>query len=185
MAEVFRRIGQGGGRREDRHNLDIVGDALLYSNCVHGQASPTIMRNTLGLFEEEYEAHIAEGRCESLGCPGLSRFLVVDQEDPLLAEAAAICPTGAITGAEGERVVDDAVCIRCGACTDVAPRGMRREPAAAGTAFHPAVPRSNAVRPRIRAAHRIGSADPSPRASTIVRGEGGLAGLRSLERRLT
>ncbi len=185
MAEVFRRIGQGGGRREDRHNLELVGDALLYSNCVHGQASPTIMRNTLGLFEEEYEAHVAEGRCESLGCPGLSRFSVADQDDPLLSEAVAICPTGAIAGDQSERTVTDSLCIRCGACTDVAPRGMRREAAAAGTAFHPAVPRSNAARPRIRAAHRIGSPDIAPRVTTIVRGEGGLAGLRSLDRRLT
>ena len=185
MAEVFRRIGQGGGRREDRHNLELVGDALLYSNCVHGQASPTIMRNTITLFEEEYEAHVAEGRCDSLGCPGLSRFVVVDQDDPLLAEAVAICPTAAISGEQGERAVEDVLCIRCGACTDVAPRGMRRQPAPPGADFHPAVPRSNAARPRIRPAHRIGSADAAPRATTIVRGEGGLAGLRSLSRRLT
>lgn len=185
MAEVFRRTGQGGGRREDRHNLELVGDALLYSNCVHGQASPTIMRNTLTLFETEYEAHVQEGRCDSLRCPGLSRLVVVDQDDPLLEKAVAICPTGAIVGEEGERRVKDAACIRCGACVDVAPRGIRRGPAPPGTAFHPAVPRSNAVRPRLRAAHRVGTPDAAPRVGTIVRGEGGLAGLRSLPRQLT
>src|SRR5690606_31911601 len=51
MTEIFRRIGDGDGRREDRHNLELLGNTLLYSNCVHGQASPTIMRNTLRFFE--------------------------------------------------------------------------------------------------------------------------------------
>jgi NADH:ubiquinone oxidoreductase subunit F (NADH-binding) len=180
MAEVFRRTGRGDARREDRHNLELLGDTLLYSNCVHGQASPTIMRNTLTFFEAEYEAHLQEGRCDSLRCPGHARLVVADQADPRLNEAVAICPTGAITGEPGDRCVDDAACIRCGACVDVAPRGMRREAAPPGTAVHPAVPRSNSARPRLRAAHRLGAPDAAPRATTIVRGEGGLSGLRSL-----
>ena len=184
MAEVFRRTGRGGGRREDRHNLELLGEALLYSNCVHGQASPTIMRNTLAFFEAEYDAHLHEGRCDALRCPGLSRLVVADQADPRLEEAVAICPTAAIVGEPGERSVEDAACIRCGACLDVAPRGMRREAAPPGTALHPAVPRSNAARPRLRPARRLGAPDAAPRATTIVRGEGGLSGLHSLSREL-
>jgi NADH:ubiquinone oxidoreductase subunit F (NADH-binding) len=184
MAEVFRRTGRGGARREDRHNLELLGDTLLYSNCVHGQASPTIMRNTLTFFEAEYEAHLHEGRCDSLRCPGLARLVVANQADPRLDEAVEICPTGAIAGEPGDRRVDDAACIRCGACVDVAPRGMRREVAPRGTAVHPAVPRSNSARPRLRAAHRRGAPDAAPRATTIVRGEGGLSGLRTLSREL-
>jgi NADH-quinone oxidoreductase subunit F len=137
MHEVFSRVAAGGGRIEDRHNLELVGSSLLYSNCVHGQASPTIMRNTLRFFESEYEAHVTGERCEALRCIGLTRFRVVDQSDPHLPEAQAICPTEAIRGEPGAYEVDDARCIRCGACTDVAPRGLVREAAPAGTATPP------------------------------------------------
>ena len=141
MTDIFRRVAAGGGRREDRHSLELVGDALQYSNCVHGSASPTIMRNTLSLFTEEYEAHVEHGRCDTLRCTGLIRYRVVDAADPRLEQAQAICPTGAIVrdaaeagGSDGAYRVDDAVCVRCGACTDVAPRGIAREAAPPGTA---------------------------------------------------
>src|SRR5207248_1247551 len=94
---------------------------LQFSNCAHGQLSPTIMRNTLRHFSAEYEAHI-HGTCEALRCEGLTRFRVVDQSDPRLADAAAICPTGAVQSNEAGYRIDDALCIRCGACTDLAPR---------------------------------------------------------------
>ena len=149
MTEIFRRIADGGGRQEDAHSLELVGDALQYSNCVHGSASPTVMRNTLRLFPEEYAAHVEHGQCEALRCAGLVRFRVADQADARLAAAAAICPVGAIErsapegAAEGETGASYAVvqerCIRCGACTDVAPRGMRREAAPRGGA-RPSLP---------------------------------------------
>ena len=130
MTEIFQRIAAGGGRPEDRPNLELVGDTLQYSNCVHGQASPTIMRNTLRFFEEEYAAHVEGERCATLRCAGLTRYHVVDQSDPQLAAAQAICPTGAIhSSTSGDYSLDDAACIRCGACTDLAPRGIARKAA--------------------------------------------------------
>ncbi len=134
MHEVFSRVAAGGGRVEDRHNLELVGSSLLYSNCVHGQASPTIMRNTLRFFEGEYNAHVSGHHCDALRCAGMTRLRVVDQSDPHLGEAQAICPTGAVKGEPGAYEIDDALCIRCGACTDVAPRGIAREAAPEGTA---------------------------------------------------
>ncbi len=126
MTEIFRRTAAGGGRREDRHSLEFVGDTLRYSNCVHGQASPTIMRNTLALFEDEYHAHAHGEGCEALRCTGFTRYAVVDQSDPALPDAVAICPAAAISrdAESDEYAVDDASCVRCGACMDVAPRGM-------------------------------------------------------------
>ena len=131
MTEIYRRTIAGGGRREDRHNLELLDRTLQFSNCIHGQFSPKIMRNTLRFFAQEYERHALGHTCDALTCAGLIRFRVTDQRDPALAEAQAICPVGAITGAPGARTVDDAACIRCGACTDVAPRGMLREAAPA------------------------------------------------------
>ena len=137
MTEIFRRTAAGGGRAEDRHSLELLGETLQYSNCVHGSASPTIMRNTLRFFASEYEAHVAGERCEALRCAGLTRFRVVDQSDPRLPQALAICPTGAIVrdGESGPYAVVDGACVRCGACTEIAPRGLAREAAPAGTAL--------------------------------------------------
>jgi NADH:ubiquinone oxidoreductase subunit F (NADH-binding) len=139
MHEIFQRISDGRGRAEDRHALELVGETLQFSNCAHGQLSPTIMRNTLRHFQAEYDAHIA-GNCEALRCAGLTRFRVVDQSDPRLADAQTICPTEAIVGGPGERRVLDERCIRCGACTDLAPRGIAREAAPVGTALPPRRP---------------------------------------------
>lgn len=137
MTEIFVRIGHGGGRREDRHNLELLGNSLQYSNCVHGQASPTIMRNTLRHFTAEYEEHVTTGRCEALVCPGLTRYRIVDQTDPALELAREVCPTGAIRGGPaGGYQLDDAACIRCGACRDAAPRGIAREQAAPAIEVH-------------------------------------------------
>jgi NADH:ubiquinone oxidoreductase subunit F (NADH-binding) len=126
MTDLLRRVIDGGGRREDEHNLKLIDRTLQFSNCVHGQFSPKIMRNMLQHFRADYDAAVG-GVDASLSAPGLYRVVVRDQRDPALEEAVAICPTEAIRGPRGQRAVDDAACIRCGACLDVAPRAMARE----------------------------------------------------------
>lgn len=151
MTEIFRRMSDGGGRAEDRRSLDLIGEALQYSNCVHGSASPTVMRNTMRFFDAEYEAHVTDNTCESLRCRGLTRFRIIDQQDPALSDALSICPTRAIELVDDDnpdrtapvrspsseytyRIIDGS-CIRCGACTDLAPHGIAREAAPTGTAI--------------------------------------------------
>ena len=175
MHAIFERTADGGGRVEDRHGLESIAASLQFSNCAHGQLSPTIMRNTLRHFDAEYVAHLPHdgqpGTCASLRCAGLTRFRIADQSDPRLAEAQAICPTGAITGAAGARRVDDAACIRCGACTDLAPRGVVREAAPAGTAM----PQRASARPP--GSPPAAGALPLPWQGTgFARPEGGMGG---------
>ncbi|RLT37668.1 MAG: NADH-quinone oxidoreductase subunit F [Chloroflexi bacterium] len=138
QTEIIRRTIAGDGRHEDRHNLALIDRTLQFSNCVHGQFSPKIVRNTLRFFSEEYERHSAGRTCDALECEGLIRFRVTNQSDPRLVEAQEICPTAAIIGGPGARRVDDALCIRCGACTDVAPNALVRE-------AKPATPRVVAI----------------------------------------
>ena len=127
MTEVFRRVLSGGGRPEDRHNLEMVGDALQYSNCVHGSASPTIMRNTLRFFSDEFDAHVAAADARLAG-RGFVRYRIADQDDPRLESARLICPVDAIRGSpRGGYALDEAACVRCGACRDLAPRGIARD----------------------------------------------------------
>ena len=127
QTEIIRRTIAGGGRAEDRHNLALVDRTLQFSNCVHGQFSPKIVRNTLRFFSDEYDRHSSDRACDALECEGLIRFRITNQHDPRLADAQEICPTAAITGTPGNRVLDDAACIRCGACTDLAPNAIARE----------------------------------------------------------
>jgi NADH-quinone oxidoreductase subunit F len=127
MTEVWRRIIDGGGRREDEHNLELIATTLQYSNCAHGQLSPNILKNTLSMFHAEYDEHVDGHVCSTLNCEGLTRFVVVDATDPALEAAVAICPVDAFTGEPGARAIDEAACIRCGACTDLAPRGIARQ----------------------------------------------------------
>ena len=129
LAGVKAKLIAGDGRREDRHNIELIDRTLQFSNCIHGQFSPKLLRNTLRFFPQEYDRHANGHACDALECEGMIRFRVVDQAGRALDEAQDICPVNAIVGAPGARSVDDAACIRCGACTDVAPDAIVREAA--------------------------------------------------------
>jgi NADH:ubiquinone oxidoreductase subunit F (NADH-binding) len=120
MLEIFRRIASGGGDPYDVTRAELVGKTLVYSNCVHGQAAPTIMLNTLEYFRDEFDEHLFHRRCPAKVCAGLVRYEVADPAADL-QEAADLCPTDAfVREASGWRI-DSARCIRCDACREVAP----------------------------------------------------------------
>ena len=64
----------------------------------------------------------------TLTAKGLYEVVVLNQRDPQLPAAVDICPTAAIQGDEGRRKVVDELCIRCGACLEVAPNAMAKQP---------------------------------------------------------
>jgi NADH-quinone oxidoreductase subunit F len=119
MHEIFKRTSRGEAEESDLSRLESLGDSFQYSNCFHGSLSPVIMRNTLTHFRDEYDAHALENRCPAKVCPDLIRYVVVNQTQAV-ADAAPICPTNAIVQEQGRWVIDDAKCIRCNACKDVA-----------------------------------------------------------------
>lgn len=120
MHEIFKRTSRGEAEESDIPRLQSLGDSMQYSNCFHGSLSPVIMRNTLTHFRDEYDAHAVENRCPAQVCPDLIEYVVANQSSAV-EEAAAICPTDAIVQVNGKWKVDDAKCIRCHACKDVAP----------------------------------------------------------------
>jgi len=120
MLEIFRRVARGEGRESDVLRLRMLGDTMQYSNCFHGSLSPVIMRNTLDHFIEEYDAHAFQHRCPNKVCPELIRYTVVKQTQAV-AQAADACPTDAIVQREGAWTIDDGACIRCNACSEIAP----------------------------------------------------------------
>ncbi len=120
MLEIFRRAARGEGEEDDVERLQSLAASMQNANCFHGTLSPVIMNNTMQHFREEYDAHAKEHRCPAKVCADLIQYRVTSQS-PAVAEAADICPTGAIVQREGAWAIDDRKCIRCHACKEVAP----------------------------------------------------------------
>ncbi len=124
MVEVLRRIANGGGREEDLELVMLLGNTMRWANCVHGQAGPTAALNAIQYFLPEIKTHINERRCPAKVCRGLVRYEVADATAAGLEAATAICPTGAIVERGGEPAIDQGLCIRCGACRELAPEAI-------------------------------------------------------------
>jgi hypothetical protein len=125
MLEIFKRTARGEGEANDVERLQGLEKSFQWSNCFHGTLSPVIMRNTLQYFRDEYDAHASGHRCPARVCPDLIRYRVTSQSDAV-AQAAGICPTDAIIDDGGWRI-DDAKCIRCNACKEIAPSDIAVE----------------------------------------------------------
>jgi NADH-quinone oxidoreductase subunit F len=120
--EILRRISLGGGRDSDFEKLDDLVKTLFWSNCQHGQLSPTAIKTALRFFRSEFESLIEDKVDPTRSLPGFVRYAVRSQSDPALPEAVEICPTAAIVeSSNGQWEVDDSLCILCGACKEVAP----------------------------------------------------------------
>lgn len=123
LQEMLRRISEGGGRPEDVPLMRLLPDAMRNANCAHGQAAPTIILSLLDLFQDELQEHLVRKRCPAKACRGLVRYEIVAQ-DEALPRAADICPTQAIVKEDGSYRIDQARCIRCNACKEVAPQAI-------------------------------------------------------------
>jgi NADH:ubiquinone oxidoreductase subunit F (NADH-binding) len=117
LLEIVKRVARGDGHESDVDRIKSLDASLQYSNCFHGTLSPTIIRNTLQHFREEYDAHAFGHRCPTKVCPDLIRYVVREQA-PAVAQAAEICPTDAIVQDRGAWAIDDGKCIRCNACRE-------------------------------------------------------------------
>ena len=122
--EVIRRIQAGGGRDTDLDLFDDLAVTLRWSNCFHGQFAMTTIKTSMNAFRAEYIEHIEQKYCRAGVCSGMINYEIGSQTDADLPEAEAICPTGAITSEGGQYRLDDALCIRCGACKEVSPGGI-------------------------------------------------------------
>ena len=120
MLEIFRRASRGEGEDNDVERLQSLAASMQFSNCFHGTLSPVIMNNTMQHFRAEYDAHAKEHRCPAKVCSGLIQYRVANQT-PAVADAVPVCPTGAIIERDGKWLIDDAACIRCNACKEIAP----------------------------------------------------------------
>jgi NADH:ubiquinone oxidoreductase subunit F (NADH-binding) len=124
MVEIVRRIQRGGGRESDAGKLRLLANTLRYSNCIHGQAAPAVIVNTLDFFQQEFEEHVFERRCRARVCKGLIRYEVdgaaLDRPEVAAARGRAdqLCPN-ALTGAT------EAACLSCAVCKELLGEAIR------------------------------------------------------------
>ncbi len=146
LVEVLERILHGDGREEDLERIGAIDKTLQNANCLHGQFTPYAVRGLVNYFRDELDVHIESKRDPAQVAPGLIRYLVSDPQSAALREAQAFCPTAAIVErpAAGEPaedgdaeaaaptgmpdlMIDDARCIRCDVCRELAPEAVRVE----------------------------------------------------------
>jgi NADH-quinone oxidoreductase subunit F len=117
MAEIVGRESRGEGDADDAERIRSLAASMQFSNCLHGSLSPTIINHTLQFFREEFDAHALAHRCPAKVCAGLIRYRA--PPDRGRREATAISTEQ--SPRQQTVAVDDAKCIRCAACRDIAP----------------------------------------------------------------
>jgi NADH-quinone oxidoreductase subunit F len=123
--EILRRIGMGGGRDSDIDKLNDIVKTLVWSNCLHGQFTATSVKLALRYFRDEFESLIRDKVDPTRSLPGFIRYVVRSPGDPDMEKAVAICPVNAIVrDHRGQWTIDDALCVLCGACKELAPNGI-------------------------------------------------------------
>ena len=71
----------------------------------------------LRLFRKEYEEHVVDKKCAAKNCTALRRFVISPERCKGCSKCARNCPVGAISGQiKKPYVIDDSICIKCGAC---------------------------------------------------------------------
>jgi len=122
MLGILERITGGEGTAEDIENLKDLGQNIKNSSlCGLGQTAPNPVLSTLRYFEDEYDAHINEGRCPAKVCTALITYQITDACTGCTL-CAKKCPVSAISGERKQlHVIDQELCTKCNMCFEVCP----------------------------------------------------------------
>ncbi len=119
MLEVLDDITRGQGKIEDIDMLhQLAEDIKAGSLCGLGRTAPNPVLTTLRYFQDEYEAHITEGRCPALMCRDLIAYYIIPEKCERSCDACVgTCTVEAITANKKRiKVIDQEKCVKCGTC---------------------------------------------------------------------
>ena len=120
LMNLLEKITKGNGELKDIEQMKEIGSAMKRASlCALGQTAPNPILSTLHYFEDEYLAHINDKTCPSGKCKSLITYNILADKCIGCTACARKCPTAAISGERRVvHVIDQAACIKCGACFD-------------------------------------------------------------------
>ncbi len=118
LHEILCKITEGKGELEDIDRLKMLSDVIKDTSlCGLGQSSPNPVLSTILNFEDEYLAHVNDGKCPAGQCKSLMRYDIIEELCTGCTLCFRNCPVGAITGERRvPHYIDQSICIKCGVC---------------------------------------------------------------------
>ncbi|MEZ5107318.1 MAG: NADH-quinone oxidoreductase subunit NuoF [Draconibacterium sp.] len=118
LHEILDKITQGNGAEEDIDRLKLLSNVIKDTSlCGLGQSSPNPVLSTIANFENEYLAHVHEGKCPAGQCKALLKYEIIEDLCTGCTLCFRNCPVGAITGERRQpHFIDQSICIKCGVC---------------------------------------------------------------------
>jgi len=123
MLNILDRISAGQGREGDIELLEELSEFMeMASLCALGRTAPNPVRSTIRYFREEYEAHIREKRCPAGVCAALIAYEIDPEKCTVACGACArACTVDAIPKVDGQYIILQEKCIKCGSCYQACP----------------------------------------------------------------
>lgn len=123
MLDILEDITQGKGTFEDLEILEELCRVIKKSSlCGLGQTAPNPVLSTIKYFKAEYQEHILEKKCTARVCKALISYLINPEKCTGCGICLKACSIGAVTGEKKKvHAIDQASCIRCGACMENCP----------------------------------------------------------------
>jgi NADH-quinone oxidoreductase subunit F len=124
MLTILNDITRGEGTQADIDTLKTLAeDIQAGSLCGLGRTAPNPVLTTLRYFEDEYQAHITEGRCPSLMCQQLIAYYILPDKCERSCDACVgTCTVEAISPNKKRiKVIDQGKCVKCNTCLTACP----------------------------------------------------------------